>query len=759
MVILESILVFVLKFFYGLTHSYELSLILLSAFVSLSLAPLYHLTGILEKKERTIKQRLAMYKPSTHRNLNELYEQFGYWPFYSIRSLASLFIQIPVLIAAYDALSDYAPLKNTWLGYPDNIIAGLNIFPFIMTFINLCAVFISSEPQSKERKQGIFIAIVFFGLLYTSPVALLIYWTFNQLFTLVRYLIVYPFPKIKRPNLNLDFAWQFLLVLTIHSIFVILVDGKTAGVYWIFAFFIMLSVYKFATKIKIPFFIPNLKTIALNISVMAFPAILLFKSNEIYFSEIELIIYAAVLLLFSVFISFILSPKFSVSFILSLMFLPMAREITYHTADLRTAFFVLFVVVLIFVGSVIKQKGAIIAFSLLASIYLLCFTGNESSNFIKAGEGEGKTPTELLELELKDSASIYLFMHDAFPHKDYAKHLDLPNYNNLINMFEQNNFKIYDIYSMAYTTQTTMSSLFDIDTNLLLKYKGTATAKYDDIIKNPYLSNDFHPNYFKAIFNGNSFTNTLLQKKGYSTALLAPHSYEPSYKGKKTYNFVFYGKTSSVNDNENKIENQVLKNILNGNLNSNLLQDSLATSHLINIAEFARDNSKKTKFFMWGAASACPGHSSFGALGTTEKELEQFLPTYNKCLEAMKTEIEMLKANKNAIIIFMSDHGGYFMDNGIGYKLPKGYDFSKTDYMKFRDIFGAFMAVRWPSREKAEKYDSNFNVSQDLFPIIFAYLFDSEIPLKYKMKNTELRLGPHKFDRGVFYKDFYQDKK
>jgi hypothetical protein len=321
--------------------------------------------------------------------------------------------------------------------------------------------------------------------------------------------------------------------------------------------------------------------------------------------------------------------------------------------------------------------------------------------------------------------------------------------------FEQNDFKIYDAYSMGYTTQITMSSLFDMDADLLPKYKGTVTAKYDGIVKSPDFSNDFHPNYLKTIFNGNSITNTLLQKNGYITALLAPHNYDPAYKGNKSYDFVFYGKTSSAKDNENKAENQVLKNILKGTLNSDLLQDSLYASHLVNIAEFAQDNSEKNKIFMWGAG--CPGHSSFGAWGTTEKEIEHFIPAYNKCLEAMKEEIETIKANPNAIIIFMSDHGGYFMDNGIGYKFPRNYDFSKTDYMKFRDVFGAFMAVRWPSREKAEKYDGGFNITQDLFPIIFAYLFDSEVPLKYRIENTELRLGPHKFDKGIFYKDFYKE--
>jgi hypothetical protein len=334
-----------------------------------------------------------------------------------------------------------------------------------MTFINLCAVFISSEPESKERKQGMFIAMVFFGLLYTSPAALLIYWTFNQLFTFARYLMVYPFPKIKRPNFEFGFAWQFLLALIINYALTTFVGGKQSiYTYVLLAAFAALIIYKFVAKAKIPFSIPSLKTIALNISVMAFPATLIFKSNEIYFDAIDLTIYAIAMLLISILASFIFSPKFSVSFILSLMFLPMIREITHYASDLRISFFVLFIVVLIFTISIIKQKSAVMVFSLVASFYLLLFAGNVSLGSKELGE-KTKVPKELLELELKDSASIYLFMHDAFPPKEYAEYFNLPNYNDLMNDFEQGGFKIYDIYSMADNTIGTMASVFDFDTD------------------------------------------------------------------------------------------------------------------------------------------------------------------------------------------------------------------------------------------------------------------------------------------------------
>jgi hypothetical protein len=635
--------------------------------------------------------------------LNELYEQFGYWPFYSIRSLASLFIQIPILIAAYEALSDYAPLRNIWLGYPDKFLAGFNLLPFVMTIINLCAVFISSEPESKERKQGIFIAMVFLVLLYTSPAALLIYWTFNQLFTLARYLMVYSLPKIKLPNFS--FAWRF------------------------------------------PFSVPNLKRLMLNISVMAFPAILIFKSNEVYFDGIELTTYVAVLLSFSVLVSFISFPRFSVSLILSVMFLPMIRELTHYMSDLGISFAVLFVVVFIFIGSVIKHNGAIIAFSLVASFYPLFFAENANSNS-KELKGQVEIPEELAKFELKDSASIYVFMHDAFPHRDYAEYFNMPGYNNLMGIFKQNDFKVYDVYSMGYNTLSGMASFFNISTDLLPKQSGTPTADDAQLAKDPEFSAAFHSGYMRSVLNGNNISNMLLQKNGYNTMLSLQGSYDMrAFRGDKYYDSIFTGFTNKY---ENKAKNQVLKSILKGTLNSDLVHGS-PSSYLVDMAKFTQSHSKKNKLFIWGAG--CPGHSSQGGLGTAEKEFQRFIPIYNMCIAAMKEEIEILKADSNAIIVFMSDHGGFFMDNG--YKFSKNYDFNKLDYMKFRDIFGAFMAVRWPNREKAEKYDGDFNVSPDLFPIVFAYLFDSEVPLKYKIKDTELRIGHHKFDKGIFYHNFY----
>jgi len=756
-----------LSWFYWLTGSYGFSLILLSFAVSICLAPFYYLTGILENKERTIKQRLEPFiqKINTIKNsgirhiqLKELYDSFSYYPFYSLRSLAGLFIQIPMLFAAYGVLTKN-PLNGEQfffisdLGKPDLLIFGINLLPIIMTAINMASVFLSSKAGSAERKQGIFIAMLFFFLLYDQNSALLIYWTFNQFFNFIRYLMVCRLPKIKKPSvLNFSFAWQFLLILTIHSVLTSFVGQKISEVYVIFATLMLLIVYKFVKKSKIYFSVPKLETVILNVSVMAFPAILIFKSNAVYFDVIDTIIYGAALLLFSIVASFILSPKFSISFILAIMFLPMVREITHYTSELRIAFWVLFVALLISVSSVIRQRGAITVFSLIASAYLLFFAGEIKIGSEQLGE-KVEIPKELSELELKDSSSIYLFMHDAFPHKDYAEFFNLPHYGDLMDVFEQHDFKIYDIYSMGNATIPTMSSVFDFNINYLLKLNNVVTSGHDNYINavkkagiQAIFSNGKSEDFLRERMAGNNITNLLLRNKGYSTGNYNPHDRYIS-NGENFYDFVGHDETTSMHLLEPK--NLIFKNLLKGTLNSGMV--SSTRQYLTKMAEFAQSNSKKGKVFAWGMG--CPGHSTLGGVGTTEKELQKFMPLYNKCLAAMKEEVELAASNRNAIVIFMSDHGPFFMDNG--YKFPKNYDFNKTDYMKFRDIFGAFMAVRFPDRERASKYDNEFFVSQDLFPIVFAYLFDSEIPLKHKIKNTEVRIGPHKFDKGVFYPNFY----
>jgi hypothetical protein len=194
----------------------------------------------------------------------------------------------------------------------------------------------------------------------------------------------------------------------------------------------------------------------------------------------------------------------------------------------------------------------------------------------------------------------------------------------------------------------------------------------------------------------------------------------------------------------------LLREVLKGENFSKVMSNFIDLN--LDFAKYAASNGDKSKNFAWTTAG--PGHFRNTLNSSREVEYKNWLPKYNEAIREIKIEIDYLVKN-NSIIIFMSDHGPRIME--LPY-LTKDYDFNRADYMKILDIFGAFMAIRWPDKEKAEKYDKDFNITQDLFPIVFAYLFDSEIPLKYKIQNTELKFGPHKFDKEIFYKDFYENE-
>jgi len=695
MIFLESAIYFCLTRFYELTGSYGISLILLSLAVSAFLAPFYYLTGILESKERTIKQRLEPFiqKINTikdskirHSQLRELYKSFSYYPFYVLRSLGGLFIQIPMLFAAYGVLTKN-PLNGEQflfisdLGKPDILLFGINLLPMVMTAINIASVLLSAKAGSPERRQGIFIAMLFFILLYSQNSALLIYWSFNQFFNFVRYVFVFKTSNLAMPKISSA---------EIRSLFI--------------------------PK-------PLLFNFILAFAAMAFPAILIYKQNVVYFFGMDLPIYIAVLFVISLLIALLFKYWIAVALILSYMFFPIIREVG-NIVDsygyvlsriLCTAVFLYFI-------HFAKQKLLLMIFFMSAIVYCLIFI-KEEPKLAKVPSIE--IPQDLANLELKDSSSIYLFMHDAFPHKDIASYFDLKYYDELMAILKENGFNIYNVYSLATGTLPAMYKLFQMTDSI-----PKAENKNEAMALNHYLR------YF---LSGNNITNLLLKSKGYETGVSNIANRWFFQKENSAYDFWV---KDSINGN------LLLKEVLKGESFHRVLSNFIDLN--LDFTKCVSQNGNKSKIFAW--TSAGPGHIRQSLNTTKEAEHRDWMPKYDEAVKDIKIEIDSLVKN-NSIIIFMSDHGPFLVDVP---RIPKDYDFNKTRYIKFRDIFGAFMAIRFPDKERASKYDEEFIVTQDLFPIIFAYLFDSEIPLKYKIQNTQVRLGPHKFDKGVFYKDFYK---
>ena len=182
------------------------SIIVLSMAVSLFLLPLYKRADTIQKEEREralrMKPRIDQIREAFTGNerfmiLQTYYRQNHYKPYYALKSSVSLLLQIPFFMAAYGFLShlqvlqgvSFGPIRN--LGAPDGMLrifgVTVNLLPVLMTLVNiLSGVLYSRNMPLKSKIQMYGLALVFLVLLYNSPSGLVIYWTMNNVFSLVK---------------------------------------------------------------------------------------------------------------------------------------------------------------------------------------------------------------------------------------------------------------------------------------------------------------------------------------------------------------------------------------------------------------------------------------------------------------------------------------------------------------------------------------------------------------------------------------------
>jgi YidC/Oxa1 family membrane protein insertase len=185
------------------------ALIGVSVVITICTLPLYLVAERWQQIERdTVKKlkpkidriKAAFSGDEQYMILSTFYRQNNYHPVYAMRSTFGLLIQIPFFIAAYSYLSHLSELRSISflfirdLGAPDALlpIAGwrINILPLVMTAINIAAGIIYTWGfQARDKIQLYLMSLVFLLLLYNSPSALVLYWTMNNIFSLVKHVV------------------------------------------------------------------------------------------------------------------------------------------------------------------------------------------------------------------------------------------------------------------------------------------------------------------------------------------------------------------------------------------------------------------------------------------------------------------------------------------------------------------------------------------------------------------------------------------
>ena len=212
--IVEIALIFI---FNNIFNNWGLVLIFFVFFIKVLLFPISYITLKLQNKVDRVKMKLTpkLKKIKTnydgenaHNRIIEAYKDLGVSPFFELKPMFGLIIQIPILIAIFNALgemSQFQGISFLWikdLSYPDTIINlpfsifflgnGINLFPFIMVIISIYSgvifqnKYMSHQELKKKKRKMYFTAFAFFILFYPFPAVIVMYWTLSNILELIQ---------------------------------------------------------------------------------------------------------------------------------------------------------------------------------------------------------------------------------------------------------------------------------------------------------------------------------------------------------------------------------------------------------------------------------------------------------------------------------------------------------------------------------------------------------------------------------------------
>ena len=203
----------VFKIIFSILNKYipvtGVNILLLSLAFSLLVLPLYMRADKIQEEAReqedklgpTIKHIKQYFKGDERfMILQTFYRQNNYSPLGVLRSTVSLILQIPFFLAAYRMLHNNTFLQGKGFGpiadlnSPDALLTvggiAINVLPFVMTAINLISAQIYADKMPMKSKFQLWImAFLFLALLYNSPSGMVLYWTCNNVFSLVKNII------------------------------------------------------------------------------------------------------------------------------------------------------------------------------------------------------------------------------------------------------------------------------------------------------------------------------------------------------------------------------------------------------------------------------------------------------------------------------------------------------------------------------------------------------------------------------------------
>lgn len=328
-------------------------------------------------------------------------------------------------------------------------------------------------------------------------------------------------------------------------------------------------------------------------------------------------------------------------------------------------------------------------------IVLFFFIANTSFQIInKVQPDRGSTQTEVDQKintlvskhALVRNPNVYLLIFDSYVGSETLQSYGIDN-SAQENFLSENGFKIYPkTYSTGAATLETMRVVYQLSSG----YSGES----------------------RSGISGDGIVQKTFNNIGYKTVGIFEGDYW--FKGSfPSYDETFPKYVSTQFE-------YVITAILIGEFRFDQQFTSQTHQDFVNLKETYFKNASDERLFVY-AHSELPNHSqNSGACLADETQLYE--DRIMRANEEMTKDVEtLLKADPEAIIIIAGDHGPYLTKNC--YYTGSHYSIDEIDRLDLQDRFGAFLAIRWPDNRYTD-FDQ-ITVIQDLFPVIFSYMFDS----------------------------------
>ena len=212
--IIESVLVLIQTY---LVSDWGVVIIVFAILLKLLLIPIGIMTTNFQIKVSQVQSSLTpklakikanYYGEEAHNRLMEAHKELGVSPFYTLKPMLGFFIQVPILIATFNALGEMSQFDGqsflwiTNLAYPDAIMQlsfniplfgnSINLLPFLMTIINIYSTIVfqnkhAPEAEVKRQKRNLyFMAFAFFVLFYPFPAVMVLYWVLANILQFIQ---------------------------------------------------------------------------------------------------------------------------------------------------------------------------------------------------------------------------------------------------------------------------------------------------------------------------------------------------------------------------------------------------------------------------------------------------------------------------------------------------------------------------------------------------------------------------------------------